>query len=114
MKFVAVLVLAIGLFILAKRRLIQIDMSFFLYVALVVLAVGSLSPAFVAVVAHIFGIIFEPLAVILIALFILLCMVTLVTIYVTRLGQRHTTLVRRFAAIELAEEERRRTAAGNP
>ena len=69
MKFVAVLVLAIGLFLLAKRRLIQIDMSFFLYVALVALAIGSLSPVFIDVVAGIFGIIYQPLAVILIALF---------------------------------------------
>ena len=108
MKFVAVLVLAAGLFLLAKRRLIQIDMSFFLYVALVALAIGSLSPTFIDVVAHIFGIIYQPLAVILLALFILLCMVTLVAIYITRLGQRHSTLVRRFAAIELADEEHRR------
>lgn len=105
MKELAFFILAGGLYLLVRRRLLHIDLSFFLLLALLLLSAASLSQSFILFAADIFGIVYEPLVIILIALFIVLCLVTLLSSYLTRLQQRHIAMVRRLAAMELAQQE---------
>lgn len=114
MKALAFIILAAGLYLLVRRRLLHIDLSFFLLLALLLLSAASLSQGFILFAADIFGIVYEPLVVILIALFLILCLVILLSSYLTRLQQRHVGMVRRMMAMELAEQERALAAARGP
>jgi hypothetical protein len=102
MKIVVALALASGLFWLVKRKLIHIDLSFLFFGALLLLSVASISDSFIDALAWAFDIVYAPLAVVLFTIFILLCMITLLLVYVTRLGQRHVELLRRLALLEMA------------
>jgi len=107
MKTVVAIALAAGLFVLIRRRIIHVDLSFFLFLALIALSVASISEAFIQLTGDFFGIVYSPIIVILIALFIVVCLVVLIAAYVTRLGQRQSHLVRQLAAIEGELEVRR-------
>jgi hypothetical protein len=114
MKFLIVFVLAAGLLTLVWKRLIHVDMSFLLFLALIGLGAASLSERFIELTAAVFGIVYAPLAVILLAMFILLCLVVLLVVFLTRINQRHIEVLRRIAILELAEAERGRQGAGVP
>ncbi len=102
MKTATALILAFGLFTLVRRRIVHVDLSFFLFLALVVLSAASISDSFIEVAAGLFGVAYAPLVVIMLALFILLCLVTLLAAYLTRLRNRQANLIRRMAALESA------------
>lgn len=103
MKILTVIILAMGLIFLVWKRLMHVDLSFIFFVALIFLGIASLSENFISFTAGIFGIVYEPLVIILITIFLLLCIIIILVIFVTKLNKRHTELVRRVAVIELSE-----------
>lgn len=106
MKYAVVLALAASLFYLIWKRLMHIDLSFIFFAALIALSIASFSEGFINLTAGLFGIAYSPLSVILIALFILLCLITLLVVFVTGLSQRHVKVVRCLAMLELARLEK--------
>ena len=115
MKLIVVLVLAVALLILIRRNYLQIDMSFPLFAALVVLGFASMSRNFVDWIANYLGIVDEARAIVLIAIAILLAIVTVLAVAFSRLRNRQNLLLRRIAEMELDRQEvERRSAAGRP
>lgn len=106
MKIFVTILLAAGLLYLVRRRLLHIDLSFFLLLAILLLSVASLSQSFILLAASVLEIVYEPLAIVLLALFVLLCLVTLLSVYMSSAEQRDLALVRRVAALELAAQDR--------
>lgn len=107
-KILATLVLGAGLIYLVRRRLLHVDLSFFILAALFLLSAASISNQFIDATARFLGIIFPPLAIILIALFLILCLVILLAIYLTRLRARQVSLIRYLARIEIHQQFRER------
>jgi hypothetical protein len=101
MKVVAVIILALLLLYLVRKNWLQVDLSFPLFAAITLLGLASTSEAFIDWLAESIGIIYKPLAVILIAIFILLALVTALAIAVSRLRHKQIMLVRHMASIEL-------------
>lgn len=101
MKLLVVLFLIFALFILVKRRLLQVDLSFPWLFGLVLIAALSMHDGFVVWIADLLGIVYAPIAIILIAIFILLGLLTILAIVVSRLRQRQIMIVRRLAQFEL-------------
>ena len=105
-KLIVIIALAIGLLALVRRRLIYVDLTFPWFVALVVLGLASVFEDFVATVAVILGIHFEPLSVVFIAIFILLAIITTLLISVTAIRRRQIDIVRTMAMSELDTQEK--------
>jgi hypothetical protein len=105
MKLAIVILLALILLILVRRRLLQIDMSFPLFGALVLLGFASMSTVFIDWIAARLEILDAPRAIILIAIAILLAMVTVLAIAHSRLHHRQSLLLRRMVAMELRQQE---------
>ncbi len=113
MKLIIIIALAIGLLLLVRRRLIYVDLTFPWFVALVVLGLASIFEDFVATVAGILGIHFEPLSVVFIAIFILLAIITTLLISVTAIRRRQIDIVRTMAMSDLAAQERSQSIEGD-
>ena len=94
MKFAIVILVAIILLILVRRNLLQVDMSFPLFVAIVVLGFLSMSEGFLIWSASRLGIADPPMTVVLAAIAILLTLTTLLAIAFNHLRHRHLMLVR--------------------
>jgi len=109
MKLVVVLILAVTLLILVRRNYLQVDMSFPLFAALVILGFASMSHGFIDWIAGTIGIVDEARAIVLIAITILLAIVTILAVVFSRLRHRQTMLLRAIAAMELNRQEERRT-----
>ena len=101
---VIVLVLAAILVLLVQRGLIQVDVSFPWFVGIVVLGLLSTNAGFVEWVAAQLGILYPPIAIILLALFFVLGLITVLFIALTRLRQRQIQIVRYLAAAELRRQ----------
>ena len=106
MKLMVVLVLAALLLFLVRRNVLQVDLSFPLFAALVILGLASLSETFIDWVAARLEILDAPRAIILIAISILLGIVTFLTVAISRLRYRQIMLVRYLAQQELGSQER--------
>ena len=105
---VAIIVgLAAGLVLLVHRGRIQVDLSFPWLLAIVVLGALSLFEEFVNRVAAALGILYPPIAILLIIVFILLGLITVLLMGFTALRQRQIALLRHVVALELAAQERR-------
>ena len=109
MKLAVVILLALLVFGLVKCRLLQVDLSFPWFAALVVLGFASMNDSFINWAAATLGIVYAPIAIILIVLFILWGLVTVLAIGFSRLHQRQLMIVRHLAQIELDSQERARS-----
>lgn len=105
MKLLVVIVLAAALLFLVRRRYLQVDLSFPLFAALVVLGFASMSEGFIDWTAERLGILDAPRAVILIAITILLGIVLALSIALSRLRYQQFMMLRLVAQNELAAQE---------
>lgn len=106
MKLVIVIILALILLLLVRRNLLQVDLTFPLFAGLVILGFASMSDSFIHWSAAQLGIIYPPIAIILMALAILMAIITILAIAHSRLRIRQHLLVRYLAQIELDRQER--------
>jgi len=104
-KLAIILFLALALVMLVRRGLIQVDMSFPWFVAIVVLGLLSTQQAFVGWVGARLGILYPPIAIVFITIFILLGLVTALLVALTRLRRRQIQIVRYLAALELDRQD---------
>jgi hypothetical protein len=107
MKFFIVVFMAVVLVYLIRRNLLQVDLSFPLFVAIVLLGLAGLNPGFIAWVANQLGIIYAPLAIILIAIAIILALVTTLAIAISHFRSRQLMIIRHIAASDLDRQEQR-------
>ena len=104
--FLIVLALAVLLVALVRLRLIQVDLFFPWFFAVIVLGLASTQPAFVNWLGAKLGILYPPIAVIFLVIFLLVGVIVTLTISVTRLRARQAALARQVAALELDKQER--------
>lgn len=105
MKLLVVLALAGLLLVLVRKNILQVDLSFPLFAALVVLGLASMSERFIEWVAARLDILDAPRAIILIAIAILLGIVAFLTVAISRLRYRQIMLLRFLAQRELDAQE---------
>ncbi len=106
MKVVVVLVLT-GLFVvLTRQRWVRIDLAFPWYFALLILGLVSMSEGFIAWIARQLDIVDPPLAIILIALFLILGLSTYLSTSVGEMRKRQIMVARQLAATELDVQEK--------
>jgi hypothetical protein len=108
MKFLIALSLCAGFILLIRQKLLRVDHSFPLFGAMVLLGFAAVSDRFIDFVAAGLGIIYAPLAVILLAIFIVLASVIVLSIVYSRLRRNLISMVRRMAEIDLDTQELRR------
>lgn len=101
-----ILVLAVCLFILVRRGLIQTDLSMPWFLALIVFGLLSTNPSFVNWVGARLGILYPPIAIVFITIMILLGLITVLLIAYSQIRYRQLQIVRRMAELELAFQER--------
>ena len=101
MNYLFPIVFGLGLIFLVQRRLLHVDLSFFLFLALAGLSIASFNGSFIAATAQILGIIYPPIAIILLVLLVFLCLLIFFAVYLTRLRERSIRLARRLASLEL-------------
>lgn len=99
--------LAIGLVLLVRRGLIHVDLSFPWFAAIIILGFASTNSAFVEWAAAQLGILYAPIAIIFIVIFIILGLITVLLMSFTRLRYRQIQIVRYLAASDLARQEDR-------
>ena len=104
-KLAIILFLALALVMLVRRGLIQVDLSFPWFLGIIVFGLLSTQEAFVAWVAARLGILYPPIAIVFITVFILLGLVTALLVGLTRLRRRQLQIVRYLAAMELERQE---------
>ena len=106
-KLVIIVSLAVGLFLLVRRRLIHVDLAFPWFLAIIILGLASTQESFVNWVGAQLGILYAPIAIIFIVIFIILGLITVLLMSLTRLRHRQIQIVRHLAAVELAQQENR-------
>ena len=99
--------LAVGLVLLVRRGLIHVDLSFPWFAAIIFLGFASTDESFVEWAAAQVGILYPPIAVIFLVIFIVLALITILLISLTRLRYRQIQIIRYLAASELARQENR-------
>jgi len=107
MPVLTIIILAAMLLLLIRRGLLEVDISLPWFLALLILAIASLNARFVEVVAAFLGIIYAPIAIILIVVFILLGLIATLAMAVSRLRQRQIAITRHLARNDLRRYERR-------
>ena len=103
-----VVALAVALLALVRARLIQVDLFFPWFVGVVMLGFAATQPAFVDWLGARLGILYPPIAVLFLAVFLLVGILVTLTVFVTRLRSRQAALIRQIAAMELDAQERSR------
>lgn len=111
-KLTIILFLALALVMLVRRGLIQVDLSFPWFLAIVVLGLLSTQEAFVGWLAARLGILYAPIAIVFVTIFMLLGLVTALLVGLTRLRRRQIQIVRYLAALELAGQEAAGSGSG--
>jgi hypothetical protein len=96
-----VCILGLALVLLVRRGLVHVDMSFPWMVGLVVLGLFSTSDSFVAWIAAALGILYPPIAILFITIFVLLGLITSLLVGYSRLRERQIKIVRHLAKLEL-------------
>ena len=113
MNVVIVVGLALIFLVLVRRNLLQVDLSFPWFLALVVLGFASLNERFINWTAAGLGIEYEPIAIIFVTIFIVIGLSTFLAIAMSRTRARQIKIVRRLAQIELqAQEDKWRRSEG--
>ena len=92
---------------LVRRGVLQVDLSFPWFLAIAVLALASTSDRFIALIARSLGVVYEPIAVLMLVIFALLGVLTTLSIGLSLLRLRHIRLLRRMVSNELAVQEAR-------
>jgi len=105
MKLTIVIVLALALLALVRRGQLQVDLSFPLFMSLILLGFASMSDGFIHWSAAVLGIIDPPVAIIFMAIAILLGLVTILAIAYSQLHHRQLMLLRYLAETELRGQE---------
>ena len=100
-----VVLLAVILFILVRRGLVNVDLSFPWFLSLLLFGLLSTSESFVERTASLLGIAYSPIATVLVTIFIVLGLVTALLITVTRLRHRQILMVREIARLDLMLQE---------
>lgn len=100
-----IIVLALLLLHLVRKGLIQVELSMPWFLALIILGLLSTNADFVNWAGKSLGILYTPLAVVFVTIFILLGLITMLLIAVTGLRSRQTLFVRRLARLELQPQE---------
>ena len=101
----AILLLALCLFSFVRRGLIQVDMSFPWLVAIILLGFSSTSEKFVALVAEWLGILYPPIAIVFLTIFVIFALITILLMGFTRIRDRQIRIIRHLAAIDLVRQE---------
>jgi hypothetical protein len=105
MKFIVALVLLFSLTLLVRRNLLRVDLLFPFFGAIVILGFFAINDNILNSVAAGLGIVYAPLAIILIAIFIVLALVTTLSIIVNHLRSTQIAMIRRLAEIDLDSQE---------
>jgi heme A synthase len=105
MKLTIVIALALALLALVRRGQLQVDLSFPLFMSLILLGFASMSDGFIHWSAAVLGIIDPPVAIIFMAIAILLGLVTILAIAYSQLHHRQLMLLRYLAETELRGQE---------
>ncbi len=113
-KLAIILFLVVALVMLVRRGLIHVDLSFPWFLAIVVLGLLSTQATFVGWVAARLGILYAPIAIVFITIFMLLGLVTALLVGLTRLRRRQIQIVRYLAALELERQETGSAGSGSP
>ena len=100
-----ILALAIVLVQLVRVRLIQVDLFFPWFIALVLLGIASTQLTFVNWLGAQLGILYPPIAVLFLVIFLLVGVIVTLTISVTRLRERQAAIIRKIAEAELDKQE---------
>jgi hypothetical protein len=101
-----VVALSAVLLLLVRRGLIHVDMSFPWLLAILVLGFLSINDGFVSWAAERLGIVYEPIAVVFLTIFVLLGLMTMLLIGYSALRRRQIQMIRYFASLDLANQER--------
>jgi hypothetical protein len=109
--FLIVGALALALAMLVRAKLIQVDLFFPWFAAVLILGFASTRPGFVDWLALRLGILYPPIAVVFLVIFLLVGVVITLTISVTRLRARQAAMAQHMAALELDLQERIRGSA---
>jgi hypothetical protein len=96
-----IVTLALALILLVRRGLVHVDMSLPWMVGLVVLGFFSTSKSFVGWIAAALGILYPPIAILFITIFVLLGLIMSLLVGYSRLRERQIKIVRRLAKLEL-------------
>lgn len=100
-----ILMLLIFLIFLVKLRLVQVDLFFPWFISLIVLGLVSTKPEFVNWLGSKLGILYAPIAVLFLVIFLLIGIIVTLTISVTRLRSRQVSIIRKIAALELEKND---------
>jgi len=92
------------LVMLVRKRLLNIDLSFPLFVSIIALSLASTSQTFIRGTANFLGIVYHPLVVIMIALFIIMSLTTVLAIYITELRRRQILIIRKLALQDIEKQ----------
>ncbi len=103
-KILLILFLLFCLVTLIRKRLLNIDLSFPWFVSMIALAIASTSDIFIHGTANLLGIVYHPLVVIMISLFILLSLVTVLAIYLTEIRRRQILIIRKLALQDIKNQ----------
>lgn len=98
--------LAVALFAMVRARLIQVDLFFPWFAALVALGFAATQPAFVNWLGSKLGILYAPIAVVFLVIFLLTGILVALTVSVTRLRRRQIAIVNELARLRLDEQEK--------
>lgn len=110
MKIAIIAALAIGFIVLIRRRLLQVDLSFPWFVALVALGFASLNDGFIDWVARTLGIVYQPIGIVFLTIALLVGLITVQAIAISGLRERHIGLVRRLVQLELVVQSNEATS----
>lgn len=105
LKIVLTLFFLFCLVYLVRKKLLNVDLSFPWFISIILLSLASLSPQFIHGMAEFLGIVYHPLVIILIALFIVLSLITVLSIYITELRRRQILIIRKLALQDLEKQE---------
>ena len=111
MKFILALLLLLTLIQLVRKKLLRIDLSFPLFCAIVALGFAAINDSVLDALAAGLGIVYAPLAIILLAIFVILALITILSIFVSRIRHSQIALVRRLAEIDLDTQESIRSSS---
>ena len=104
--FLIVGALALALAILLRAKLIQVDLFFPWFSAVLILGFASTNPGFVNWLASQLGILYPPIAVVFLVIFLVVGVLITLTILVTKLRARQAAIAQQIAALELDLQER--------
>ncbi len=102
-----VLVLGLLFYLLVRFRVMQVDLSLPWFLAVFLLGLASTNVDFVESLGRLFGILYAPIAVIFLVIFLLFGIIVTLSVMLSRVRQRQIALTQRLAEIDLKSEELR-------